>query len=110
MEVNGQLQGKEYNIFDKKHVIKFKRYKAQSKEEYEKKLLSLSTWQLSEEAARLDLAGKFSNDRRLLIRKLVKQYAQDKDKYDIITGNTEIEQIPEEKQEKLREMFAFINR
>lgn len=110
MEVNGQVEQQQYNIFDQKHVMKFKGYKAASKEDYEKRLYSLSTWQLSEEAARLALAGKFSNNRRLLIQKLVKQYVQDKGKYDIITGNIKVEQIPQEKQDKLREMFAFMNR
>jgi hypothetical protein len=110
MEVNGQVEQKQYNLFDQKHVIKFKRYKAESKEEYEKRLYALSTWQLSEEAVRLDLGGKFSNNRRLLIQKLVRQYVQDKGKYDIIVGNTKVDQIPQENQDNLREMFAFMNR
>ena len=110
MEVNGQVEQKQYNLFDQKHVIKFKRYQADSKEEYEKRLYALSTWQLSEEAARLALAGKFSNNRRQLIQKLVRQYVQDKGKYDIITGGVKVDQIPQEKQEKLQEMFAFMNR
>lgn len=110
MEVNGQVDQQNYNIFDRKHVIKFKRYQADSKEEYEKRLYALSTWQLSEEAVRLDLGGKFSNNRRQLIQKLVRQYVQDKGKYDIITGNVKVSEIPQEKQEKLQEMFAFMNR
>lgn len=109
MEVNGQTE-KSYNIFDQKHIIKFRGYKAATKEDYEKRLYASSVWQLSEEAARLGLAGKFSNDRRQLIRKLVKQYVQDKGKYDLLTGSVQIQDIPEENRRKLEEMFAFMRR
>ena len=106
-----ELSAKELNIFDKKHVLKFREYRALDKETYEQRLHASSTWKLSEEAARLGLAGKFSNDRRRLIRSLVQTFMKDKAKYDQIVGNYELPPAPEQdKQEKVREMFAFMRR
>lgn len=114
MEVNGQteMSPKELNIFDKKSVLKFREYKAASKEEYETRLNASHTWKLSEEAARIGLAGRFSADRRRLIRALVQEFVKDKAKYDLIIGTHNIKENQEEKskQEKIYEMFSFMRR
>ncbi len=114
MEVNGQteMSPKELNIFDKKSVLKFREYRVLNKEDYEQRLNASSTWKLSEEAARLGLAGKYSADRRRLIRALVQEFTKDKAKYDLIVGNYNIEENLEEKskQEKVYEMFSFMRR
>lgn len=113
MEVNGQteMSPKELNIFDKKSVLKFREYRALNKEDYEQRLNASSTWKLSEEAARLGLAGKYSADRRRLIRALVQEFAKDKAKYDLIVGNYDVAEPPEKsKQEKVYEMFSFMRR
>lgn len=107
MTANGQTHDNP-NLFERMKIKKFRQYGAESREEYEKKLSGMSTYALAEEAARLGLAGRFSNDRRRIVRTLVSQYTKDKADYDILINNIEVCTYPsQESQENIKKIFNY---
>jgi hypothetical protein len=80
------------NIFNRKKLFAFNSYRADTAADYEQKLQRMSTWDLAEEAGRHGI--RMVNDRRDLIRDLVKMYKRDQAAYENIDSTVETKEIP----------------